>query len=285
VKFSILIANYNNGRFFQDCWNSLLAQSYQNWEAVIVDDCSTDNSMELISTIIKGDERVILVKNEKNQGCGYTKVQTTDLATGDLFAFLDPDDTLEINALEVMLNAFSGNENLSLVYSKHRRYDATLTNVIHEHQFRDINTRDPLYFNLGGIVTAFAVFRKTSYQQTTGIDPYMLRGVDQDLYLKLFEVGDTKGVDQFLYKYRVHGQGISTGNEGVNAVKAEYWHWYAINAAAKRRGVYVEDLFTKVFAKKNAYDYLSKEYGLLKNSRTYKLGQKIAGIAKLFGKK
>ena len=48
MKFSILIANYNNGKFFQDCYKSILQQTYQNWEVVILDDASTDNSVEVI---------------------------------------------------------------------------------------------------------------------------------------------------------------------------------------------------------------------------------------------
>ena len=53
MKFSILIANYNNGKFFQDCYKSILQQTYQNWEVVILDDASTDNSVEVIKNIIQ----------------------------------------------------------------------------------------------------------------------------------------------------------------------------------------------------------------------------------------
>ena len=48
MTFSILIANYNNGKYFEDCYKSILLQNYENWEAVIVDDASTDNSIEII---------------------------------------------------------------------------------------------------------------------------------------------------------------------------------------------------------------------------------------------
>ena len=48
MLFSLLIANYNNGRFFKDCYNSIIAQTYTNWEAVIVEDGSTDDSAQVI---------------------------------------------------------------------------------------------------------------------------------------------------------------------------------------------------------------------------------------------
>ena len=49
VKFSILIANYNNGKFFKDCYDSIIAQTYKDWEVVIVDDRSTDDSVAIIT--------------------------------------------------------------------------------------------------------------------------------------------------------------------------------------------------------------------------------------------
>ena len=66
MKFSILIANYNNGKFFQDCYKSILQQTYQNWEVVILDDASTDNSVEVIKNIIQNDSRFRWYENEKN---------------------------------------------------------------------------------------------------------------------------------------------------------------------------------------------------------------------------
>ena len=50
--FSLLIANYNNGIFFKDCYDSIISQTYTNWEVIVVDDASKDNSVELIQNII-----------------------------------------------------------------------------------------------------------------------------------------------------------------------------------------------------------------------------------------
>ena len=52
IKVSILIANYNNGEYFADCYNSLINQTYDNWEVIIIDDGSTDDSLEIIQKII-----------------------------------------------------------------------------------------------------------------------------------------------------------------------------------------------------------------------------------------
>jgi len=63
--FSILIASYNNGRFIQDAFNSIYEQSYTNWEVIIVDDGSTDDSVELIKKASANNARIKLFQNDK----------------------------------------------------------------------------------------------------------------------------------------------------------------------------------------------------------------------------
>ncbi len=53
-KISLLVANYNNGRYFKDCYDSIVSQTYENWEVIIVDDASTDNSVDIIKKLIAG---------------------------------------------------------------------------------------------------------------------------------------------------------------------------------------------------------------------------------------
>ena len=115
--FSILIANYNNGKYFKDCFESILKQTYSHFEVVIVDDCSTDDSAEIIQELIKNDARFLFFQNEKNQQTGFTKSKCASLAKGELCAFLDPDDALAENALDIMVKKHQENPDVSLVYS------------------------------------------------------------------------------------------------------------------------------------------------------------------------
>ena len=84
MKFSVLIAHYNNYQFFEQCYKSLKKQTYQNFEIVIVDDCSTDGSLEKIKKFSQEDHRIKLYKNEKNEGVGYTKKKCIELASGEV---------------------------------------------------------------------------------------------------------------------------------------------------------------------------------------------------------
>jgi glycosyltransferase involved in cell wall biosynthesis len=98
--FSILIANYNNGKYLEDALQSIFKQTYENWEIVIVDDASTDESQKVYE-IHKNNPKVKLYFNEQNMGCGYTKKRCIDLAIGEICGFLDPDDILDKEALLV----------------------------------------------------------------------------------------------------------------------------------------------------------------------------------------
>jgi len=117
VLFSLLIANYNNGKFFRDCYESIIAQTYAEWEAIIVDDGSTDDSVKVITAIIGNDKRFKFYTNDKNYGCGYTKRRCVELASGDICGFVDADDILLPLALERMRFAYIDNSEAGLIHS------------------------------------------------------------------------------------------------------------------------------------------------------------------------
>jgi glycosyltransferase involved in cell wall biosynthesis len=232
MLFSILIANYNNGIFFKDCYDSILAQTYQDFEVIIVDDASADNSVEIMSELIKGDPRFKLFVNEQNKGCGFTKRKLAELATGDYCGYLDPDDTIVPEALETIVNALELNPAASLASSKYYLVDADL-NITRACTHTKPVPDGYSFLTYGrGVVTAFAGFRKALYDKTDGIDAKFKRAVDQDLYFKLEEVGEIVYVDEFLYLYRKNENSISSND---NVFKARYWHYVAMKDAYLRR--------------------------------------------------
>lgn len=240
MLFSILIANYNNGKYFRDCYNSLVSQTHSNWEAIIVDDNSTDDSVAVIKGLIKQDSRFRFFVNDRNYGCGYTKNRCASLARGEICAFLDPDDALCLEALELVVDCFSSVPNISMLHSTHFFCDEDLTRQgIYERAGEAIT--DEQFTNLDGKVTAFACFNRSSYLKTEGIDINLKRAVDQDLYLKLSEVGPFYFLNKPLYEYRIHNGGIASNNE----YEALYYHIKALIKAEERRGVSFEKAFTE----------------------------------------
>jgi glycosyltransferase involved in cell wall biosynthesis len=256
VLFSLLIANYNNGKFFKDCYESIIAQTYENWEAIIVDDGSTDDSVSIIKNIIDKDSRFRLLINKENKGCGYTKRKCVELASGEICGFIDADDALMPYALEKMYVAHSNNPGAVLVHSSLIYCNEALEKVRPYPQAAPVTASQPRFLNLDHAVTAFSTFKRSAYLKTEGIDAYLQKAVDQDLYLKMYETGPFQFLNEPLYLYRRHPQNIS-GNG--NLEKGQFWHWFVIMQAAKRRNISVDHLFSQFFINRKKYEKLERK--------------------------
>jgi len=230
--FSVLMAQYNNGRYLEEAVDSVLRQTYQRWELVIVDDGSTDNSREIYAKY-RGDERIKVYYNEKNRGCGFTKARCAELAAGEICGYLDPDDTLVETALEDMAAAWNAVDgDVALIASRFYFCDEKM-------RITGISARvDAGNFvselDTPHIINHFSTFRKSFYDQTSGINRNIKRCVDRDLFLRLEEVGKVHFLNKALYYYRPNGNSISWG---TNRYKADAWHVYIIIDACARRGL------------------------------------------------
>ncbi|MBC7850784.1 MAG: glycosyltransferase family 2 protein [Chitinophagaceae bacterium] len=218
MKFSVLIANYNNSRYLATALDSVLAQSYTNWEIVLVDDASTDDFFTVVEPYLQ-DPRIHLFHNDFNHGCGFTKKRCVDLADGEILGFLDPDDQLDSEALKVMIMAHQQNRNCGIIHSTHFVCDENLVVKRVAEYVRALPENTPYLLLNDGRIHHFATFRKSNYLQTPGIEATNLRAVDQDLYYKLEETGSVMYLEQPLYYYRIHPGGISTtGKESETAI-------------------------------------------------------------------
>lgn len=111
-KVSVIIPNYNAGEFIGKCVESVINQSYKNIEIIIIDDGSTDNSWEVIECLKAKDN--ITVIRQPNLNASIARNRGIDLATGSYALFLDSDDELCDNAIEILVNEFEKN-NVELV--------------------------------------------------------------------------------------------------------------------------------------------------------------------------
>lgn len=111
---SIIMPNYNGAEFLSEAVQSVLNQSYPYWELLFVDDCSTDNSIEVISSF--NDERITIYKNEINSGTAITRNNAIEKANGKWIAFLDSDDKWKPTKLEKQL-AFADENGFAFTFT------------------------------------------------------------------------------------------------------------------------------------------------------------------------
>lgn len=105
---SIIMPSYNTGRFIKETIESVLSQTYSNWELIIVDDCSTDDTDEVVKPYLS-DERIKYLKNEKNSGAAVSRNYALREAKGRWIAFLDSDDLWSPKKLEIQIEFMEKN--------------------------------------------------------------------------------------------------------------------------------------------------------------------------------
>ena len=235
--FSVLMANYNDSKYIDNAIESVKKQTYSNWEIIIVDDASPDNSIDVYKKY-EGDPRIHIYFNEKNYGCGYTKHKCVDLSNGEICGFVDADDAITPDAIEIMVNEHVKNPDASLIYSYLYFCDKELrVQRISNHQCQI--PRETTYLEYkNNCVSHFATFKRILYDKTTGINELFLIAEDLDLYYKLEEVGRLIHIPRPLYYYRTgNSTHISLGE------KVQYtliWCFLAKSDACRRRGVNIE---------------------------------------------
>jgi glycosyltransferase involved in cell wall biosynthesis len=110
---SITIPLYNRKELISETINSLFAQTYKNWEAIIVDDSSTDNSYTIVKQLAEKDKRIkLLIRNRKPKGATTCRNIGIEKATGDYIIFLDSDDLLKPFALQQRIDTIKKHPNL-----------------------------------------------------------------------------------------------------------------------------------------------------------------------------
>lgn len=276
--FSVLMANYNNGKYILDAIDSVRSQDYTNWEVIIIDDSSTDNSHSIYKSL-KNDYRIRIFYNEKNMGCGYSKNRCVKEANGEICGFLDPDDILLPNAISKHVETHLANPNASVVYSKAHYCDTTFNKVLEDEELPNF-CGGRTYFDYRWVGSMhLTTFKKSYYLKTEGINPKAKAGVDQDLYFLIEEVGDIVGLDEFCYNYVVKGHENSIATNDNKYIDLWYWNLHARYRAAKRRGldadgIIMDDMrivFDRYVKMKIGAAVLQKELEV-RNSLAYKIG-------------
>ena len=168
-KFSIIIPVYNVEKYLVECLESIVNQSFKDFEVICVNDGSTDNSLEILQKYAENDER-FKVLNQENQGQGIARNNALNIANGEYILFVDPDDFIELNMLEV-LNERLDVQNVDVAFFDYQIFgENTKTKIV---RFMDemkntlnLNINDNFIFNWQELVkdnfryTAMMVWNK-----------------------------------------------------------------------------------------------------------------------------
>lgn len=150
-KVSVIIPIYNVEKYLCRALDSLIAQTYPNWEAIMVNDGSTDNCEVIAKQYCKKDKRFILV-NQENHGQGVARNYALTLINGDYVMYLDPDDMYHPQAMEICVNASLRDGSDMVTYTYNHTY-RTLNIWLHKFGLGEIKPRPRHYKNYDYFVT------------------------------------------------------------------------------------------------------------------------------------
>ena len=122
TNISIITPNYNSSLYVSQTIESVLKQTYPHWEMIIIDDCSTDNSIQIIEQYIQNDNRIKLLKLEKNSGPVVARNKGITNAKGRYLTFIDSDDVWLETFLESSITMMIDDE-VEFSFASYKRYD------------------------------------------------------------------------------------------------------------------------------------------------------------------
>lgn len=195
--------SWNTGRFIGQSIDSVLGQTYSSWELIIVDDCSTDNTDEIVSQY--NDDRIIYVKNDSNQGAALTRNRALQLARGEWIAFLDSDDIWLPSKLEHQLN-FMRDKGYVFSYHDYEKIDEKSNLLgIYVSGPAIVNQRKMYNYGYPGCLTFMYNARALGLIQIQDIK----KNNDYAILLKLCKKADCYLLRENLAQYRIRTRSIS----------------------------------------------------------------------------
>lgn len=121
MKISVIVPVYNVEKSIERCIRSILEQTFQDFEVVVVNDCTPDKSMDIVYQLAKDDFRFVFIEHERNKGLMWARYSGYQVAQGDYFVFCDSDDSMPKMALELFFHAIDNSED-DIVVGAYRKW-------------------------------------------------------------------------------------------------------------------------------------------------------------------
>jgi glycosyltransferase involved in cell wall biosynthesis len=261
---SIIIPCYNQDKYILECLDSVKAQTYSNWECIVIDDGSIDNTKSLVQNYIQNEKR-IKYHFQQNAGVSVARNNAIKMCSGKYILPLDGDDKIGDSYLEKAVYQLENNDKLAVVYCKAKLFGNSSGNwELPNYSFELLLKRNVFFCT--------ALFRKVDFDKTNGFDPLMKVGLeDWEFWISLLSNGgDVYQIKEILFYYRIVK---NSRNSSFDENKEREIRQYVYN---KHKLLYDKYLNISNLIYDNYL--LSVKNELLANSWDYKFGKKILTI-------
>ncbi|MET7028792.1 glycosyltransferase family 2 protein [Sediminicola luteus] len=222
-KVSIVTPTYNSEKYIEETIKSVLNQSYTNWEIIIIDDKSSDNTSEIVKAYQLKDTRIYFFQLQENSGSAIARNTGIERATGDFLTFLDADDIWMPNFIEVSINV-STKKKCPFVFSSYKRFDENLNPLLKDFIVPDkVTYTDILKSNPISCLTAFINIKQLGKKYM----PNLRKRQDFGLWLQyLKDIDFALGIKEPLAIYRIRKSSLSRNKRSL--IKYQWLFYYKI---------------------------------------------------------
>ena len=209
-KISVIMSSYNRAQYIKEAIESILNQTYQDFELIIIDDCSKKETQDVIEKYAQNDKRIIFLKNEHNMGQVLTRNRGLEIAKGEYIAILDDDDISLPTRFEKQVEYMDKNPDIMLSGTDIQTFDGDGTKTSWVDLF-DPEIISVLINFYNPFCASTLIFRNDFIKKhNIKYDNSVCHAEDYDLYRQfLVAGGKISNLPQVLVKYRVHNQSIT----------------------------------------------------------------------------
>lgn len=221
-KLSVVLPVYNGSEFLAQSIESVLNQTFKDFELIIVDDCSTDDSGKIAQKYAKSDARITYIKNETNLKLPGALNKGFACAHGAYLTWTSCDNAYLPDAFQRLLDILESEPDVALVYSSMEIIDADGKLISF------VQAGDPKDLIFRNVVGASFMYRKTIADQAGEYDPNAFLCEDYEYWLRIGRMGELKEIPEVLYQYRTHGNSLSANrlreiiSKGIRVQKNYY---------------------------------------------------------------
>jgi glycosyltransferase involved in cell wall biosynthesis len=213
-KVSIVLPSYNRAQYLSEAIESCLRQSFKDFELIIIDDNSNDDSFAIAQKYAIQDPRITTIRNKSNQRLPRNLNLAFSIAQGDYFTWISDDNLFLDNALEVMANYLDNMPEIGLVYADYHLINAQ--GAVSARIFQE----DPEFLPIRDCVGACFLYRADIGEQVGTYDEEMILVEDYDYWLRLGLISKLYHIPEPLYLYRTHdGSLTKTRQEEIRQKK------------------------------------------------------------------
>lgn len=201
---SVIVPCYNQGKYLAETLNSIIKQTFTNWECIIVNDGSSDCTTETANSFCVKDSRFHYIE-QQNQGLALARNNGIKASVGKYILPLDADDLIDLTYIEKAIKHFQEHPDTSIVYCRAQLFGA----VNQDWDLPQYNYESFIWMNC---IFCSAVFKRADYDKTIGYNPNMIYGFeDWDLWLSILSKDSTVyQIDEPLFFYRKKSQSMTT---------------------------------------------------------------------------